>query len=66
MKAGADNPLVAHLVAAHHTGHLVPYADALVPHDIVAAYATQSHVAEALARGCERLESRAFAPTARR
>jgi 2-keto-4-pentenoate hydratase len=49
MKAGADNPLVAHLVAAHHTGKLVPYEDALVPHDIVAAYATQSHVAETLA-----------------
>ena len=49
MKAGADNPLVAHLVAAHHTGHLVPYADALVPHDTVAAYATQAHVAETLA-----------------
>ena len=48
MKAGADNPLVAHLAAAHHTGHLVPYTDALVPHDIVAAYATQSHVAETL------------------
>jgi 2-keto-4-pentenoate hydratase len=48
MKAGADNPLVAHLTAAHHTGHPVPYADALVPHDLVAAYATQSHVAEAL------------------
>jgi 2-keto-4-pentenoate hydratase len=46
---GADNPLVAHLVAAHHTGRLVPYADALVPHDIVAAYAAQSHVTEALA-----------------
>jgi 2-keto-4-pentenoate hydratase len=26
----------------------VPYADALVLHDIVAAYATQSHVAETL------------------
>ena len=49
MKAGADNPLVAHLAAAHHTGHLVPYASALVPHDIVAAYATQAHVAETLA-----------------
>jgi len=49
MKAGVDNPLVAHLVAAHHTGHLVPYASALVPHDIVAAYATQAHVAETLA-----------------
>jgi len=49
MKAGADNPLVAHLVAAHHTGRLVPYAEALVPHDIVAAYTTQSHVAETLA-----------------
>ena len=49
MRAGADNPLVAHLVAAHHTGHLVPYAQGLVPHDLVAAYATQSHVAEALA-----------------
>jgi 2-keto-4-pentenoate hydratase len=48
MNAGADNPLVAHLVAAHHTGRLVPYLDALVPHDIVAAYATQSHVAETL------------------
>ena len=48
MKAGADNPLVAHLAAAHHTGHLVPYASALVPHDIVAAYATQAHVAETI------------------
>ena len=48
MKPGADNSLVAHLAAAHHTGHLVPYADALVPHDIVAAYKTQSHVAETL------------------
>ena len=48
MKAGADNPLVAPLTAAHHTGRLVPYADTLVPRDIVAAYATQSHVAEAL------------------
>jgi 2-keto-4-pentenoate hydratase len=49
MKAGVDNPLVAHLAAAHHTGHRVPYASALVPHDIVAAYATQAHVAETLA-----------------
>src|SRR5437773_1011850 len=48
MKPGIDNPLVAHLVAAHHTGHLVPYTAALVPHDIVAAYTTQSHVAETL------------------
>ena len=48
MKAGADNPLVAHLAAAHHTGHLVPFANALVPHDIVAAYATQAHVAATL------------------
>jgi 2-keto-4-pentenoate hydratase len=48
MKAGADNPLVAHLAAAHHTGHQVPYASALVPHDIVAAYATQAHVAETI------------------
>jgi 2-keto-4-pentenoate hydratase len=48
MKAGADNPLVARLVAAHHTGHLVPYADALVPHGIAAAYATQAHVGKTL------------------
>ena len=48
MKPGADNPLVAHLVAAQHTGHLVPYTAKLVPHDIVAAYETQSHVAETL------------------
>jgi 2-keto-4-pentenoate hydratase len=48
MATAADTPLVAHLVAAHHTGHLVPYAAALVPHDVVAAYVAQSHVAETL------------------
>lgn len=48
MKAGADSALVARLVAAHHGGHLLSYSDALAPHDLVAAYQTQSHVAEAL------------------
>jgi 2-keto-4-pentenoate hydratase len=48
MRRGADNPLVAHLVAAHHGGHQVPYGNTLVPHDIVAAYATLAHVAETL------------------
>ena len=48
MRAGIDNRLVAQLAAAHHTGHLVPYTAALVPHDIFAAYTTQSRVAETL------------------
>jgi 2-keto-4-pentenoate hydratase len=49
MSAAADLSLVAHLVAAHRTGHLVPRADALPPPGIVAAYEAQSRVAEALA-----------------
>jgi 2-keto-4-pentenoate hydratase len=49
MKAGADAALVKELVSAHRGGHLMTYSEAFAPHDIVAAYATQSHVAEALA-----------------
>jgi 2-keto-4-pentenoate hydratase len=48
MKAGADSALVAQLVAAHRGGHLVALADSLVPHDVVAAYQTQAHLAETL------------------
>ena len=48
MKAGADSALVAQLVAAHRGGHLLAYNEAIAPHDIVAAYQTQAHVAEAL------------------
>jgi 2-keto-4-pentenoate hydratase len=48
MKAGADTTLVAQLVAAQHGGHLVAYSDVLAPHDLVAAYATQAHVAVTL------------------
>lgn len=48
MKAGADSALVAQLVAAHRGAHLVAPTNALVPRDLVAAYQTQAHIAEAL------------------